>query len=140
MAATVTGTTINVDVEAASVSGSVMTIDVDSATFANMVATIRGEAPASPPTSAPGRVLASALSNQRLRITWNVVTATPPVLSYQVGLRVGFLGTESFVGAVGTSLTTQSLQARTTYFYRVRAVNAGGNGPWSGLQSIRTGF
>ena len=93
-----------------------------------------------PPTQ-PTNLRATAGRTQ-VALTWTAATDDRAVSSYQVwrsrtSSTSGFLqvGTTS-----STSFTNTSLARRTTYWYRVRAVDAAGNlGPFSVVVSSRTG-
>jgi hypothetical protein len=84
-----------------------------------------------PAASATGVLLQSSL-------TW---TATSTAVSYQVQVSLGsaFLNSVADVsGITATSFALPSLTSGTVYYWRVRATNAGGTGPWSGVRSFTT--
>lgn len=81
-----------------------------------------------PPTVAPANVNATATTNS-VTISWGAVGgATSYVVEFNGNYSV----------ATGTSTKFGNLSPGTTYTYAVRAKNAGGTGPFSKQQTIRT--
>ena len=86
---------------------------------------------ASPADGATGASLAPALA-------WTAITSAQ---SYQVQVSTSssFATTVANAsGLTGTSYTLASLTAGTVYYWRVRATNTGGTGPWSVTRSFTT--
>lgn len=110
---------------------------------ADTAALVAGGATA-PDTSAPTQPtgLRATPGRTQVALTWTAATDDRGVSSYQVwrsrtSSTTGFtqVGTTS-----STSFTNTSLARRTTYWYRVRAVDVAGNlGPFSLVVSTRTG-
>ena len=81
------------------------------------------------PPGAPTSLRASAVAGG-VQLTWTAPSGT--VTGYQYQQRTGSTWPASWSSAgSGTSLTVSGLNAGTTYFFRVRAQNAGGAGPAS---------
>jgi hypothetical protein len=84
-----------------------------------------------PATGATGIVMQSAL-------TW---TATSTAATYQVQVSVGAAFSNNTIDVSGVTVTSYSLSALaggTVYYWRVRAANTAGNGPWSAVRSFTT--
>jgi predicted phage tail protein len=85
------------------------------------------------------RVTAVAGRTQ-VTLTWNAPVETDDVNNYQVWRSSS--ATTGFAQAgtpTGTTFTVGSLKRRTTYYFRVRAVDTSGNiGPFSATVSART--
>ncbi|HLH52193.1 MAG TPA: hypothetical protein VKY92_01055, partial [Verrucomicrobiae bacterium] len=93
---------------------------------ANNLVTVLSGPPVSPPTTAPGNLVATGGSGQ-VGLTWNSVTGAT---SYNVK-RSTTSGAETTyaTGVTTTGYTDKSVTPGTTYYYEVSAVNAGGEGP-----------
>jgi chitodextrinase len=86
----------------------------------------------------PGSVTASAVSTTQINLGWAISTDNTAVTGYQVERCVG-AGCTAFVQIAtpaGTTLVDTGLAASTVYRYRVRALDAAGNG--SGYSTIAT--
>src|SRR4029450_5395018 len=83
-------------------------------------------------TAVPGRT--------QVTLTWNAPVETDDVNNYQVwGSTSATTGFEQAGTPTGTTFTVGSLSRRTTYYFRVRAVDTSGNiGPFSATVSART--
>jgi len=104
-------------------------------------ATIFGSTPPPPPPQPPGQPgtpSASGVTSNSVTLTWSASSGT--VTSYQIERATG--ATSTSFAQVGTSSTTSftdtGLSANTTYRYRVRAVNAAGPSPYSGIVNVTT--
>jgi LmbE family N-acetylglucosaminyl deacetylase/3-mercaptopyruvate sulfurtransferase SseA len=91
-----------------------------------------------PPPATPSGLTATAVSSSQINLTW-VDNATNET-SYQVE-RSPDGTTFTALVTLGANVTTYSntgLTASTTYFYRVRAANGGGNSAYSNVASATT--
>jgi titin len=91
------------------------------------------------PPAAPSALAATALSSTSIRINWtdNANNET----QFKIERKTGAGGTYAQVATVGANVTTYTntgLSAATTYFYRVRANNAGGDSAYSAEASATT--
>jgi mannan endo-1,4-beta-mannosidase len=86
----------------------------------------------------PGTPTASAVTSNSVTLMWSASSGT--VTGYQIERATG--ATSNSFTQVGTSITTSftdtGLAANTTYRYRVRAVNAVGSSPYSGIVNVTT--
>jgi hypothetical protein len=96
------------------------------------------------PPSAPADAPVLSLAGQdatSLGVTW---TSVADADAYELAYREAAASTFTSLGAAaGLSRTIGSLAANTSYEVRVRATNAGGDGPWSALltaSTMATGF
>ena len=107
-------------------------------------------------TSPPGSRAARRRPTQRLRpaptgltatpgrnqvaLTWNAAVDDVGISNYQVWRSTSRTNGFTQAGtATGTTITIGSPSRRTTYYFRVRAVNTSGNiGPFSATVSART--
>lgn len=80
------------------------------------------------PPAAPANVNATSTVNS-VTVTWNAVSGAT---SYDV-----LLGNKTY-NVTGTSKTVTGLNSDASYIYQVRANNAGGNGVYSAIQTIKT--
>jgi hypothetical protein len=107
----------------------------------DVAALIAGSTPA-PDTTPPAQptALTAVPGRTQVTLTWNAPFETDDVNNYQVWR--GSSATSGFVQAgapTGTTFTVGSLKRRTTYYFRVRAVDTSGNiGPFSATVSART--
>jgi hypothetical protein len=107
----------------------------------DVAALIAGGTPApdtTPPSQPTG--LTAVAGRTQVTLTWNAPAETDDVNNYQVWRSSS--ATTAFVQAgtpTGTTFTVGSLKRRTTYYFRVRAVDTSGNiGPFSATVSART--
>ena len=82
---------------------------------------------------------ATALDTSRIKLTWkdNSTGETGFKIERSTSSTTGFVQ----IGTVGTGVTTftdTGLASRTTYYYRVRAYNSGGNSAYSNVDSAKT--
>jgi N-acetylmuramoyl-L-alanine amidase/Fibronectin type III domain len=107
----------------------------------DVAALIAGSTPA-PDTTPPSQptALTAVPGRTKVTLTWNAPFETDDVNNYQVWRSSS--ATSGFVQAgapTGTTFTVGSLKRRTTYYFRVRAVDTSGNiGPFSATVSART--
>ncbi|GHU73538.1 hypothetical protein FACS189450_13500 [Spirochaetia bacterium] len=87
--------------------------------------------------SAPTGVTATALSSSSIRVSWN---AAAEATSYKVyyGTSSSAITTLAYTVTSGTSYTHTGLQASTTYYYRVMAVNSAGESDYSSFDYATT--
>ena len=94
--------------------------------------------PGSPTTPAPTGLVATAISDSRITLTWNAVANTSV---YHVFFRVAgggaFTGLAT-VAAPTTTFTAANLTANTTYEFVVTAVTVAGESPQSNIASATT--
>jgi hypothetical protein len=90
------------------------------------------------PPSAPTNLVATAAGADRIDIDWS--PADDPD-GYEIQRSLDGLGWTSLGRRAGTTTeaTILGLAPETTYFFRVRAFNSGGDGPFSNVASARTG-
>ncbi len=91
-----------------------------------------------PPPGAPASLTATATSSSQINLSWpDVVSET----GFKIERKTGSGGSYSQIATTGASVTTYSntgLSSSTTYFYRVRATNAGGDSSYSPEASATT--
>ena len=94
--------------------------------------------PPDPPPSAPMNLVATAVGSDRIDLDWD--PADDPD-GYEIQRSLDGLAWTSLGRRAGTSTeaTVLGLAPETTYFFRVRAFNSGGDGPFSNIASARTG-
>jgi autotransporter-associated beta strand protein len=96
--------------------------------------------PPPPPPSAPGALAATTISTSEIDLTWSDnSTNESSFLIERSSDNVSFLHIAT-TGAGVTSYSDTDLSAGTTYYYRVRASNAGGVSPYSNVASATTIF
>jgi chitodextrinase len=90
------------------------------------------------PPSAPTSLVATAVGPDRIDLDWG--PADDPD-GYEIQRSLDGLGWTSLGRQAGTATeaTILGLVPETTYFFRVRAFNSGGDGPFSNVASARTG-
>lgn len=89
--------------------------------------------------NAPSSLKASALSFGRVSLSWKDNANNED--GFQIERRTGSTGTWQLIATVGAntkSYTDTSTARRTTYNYRVRAINAAGGSAYSNLASVKT--
>ena len=92
--------------------------------------------PVSTPTTVPTGVTASAVSSTQVNLTW---TAVPSATSYKIYSSQSSAGTYTLLGTSDVpSYTSTALVQKTTYYYKVSAVNSSGEGPQSAVVSATT--
>lgn len=94
--------------------------------------------PATPTTPAPTGLVANAISDSRITLTWNPV---PNTSVYHVFSRIAGNATFNFLATVvapATTFTAANLQAGTTYEFQVTAVTINGESPPSNIASATT--
>jgi alpha-tubulin suppressor-like RCC1 family protein len=92
-----------------------------------------------PPDFAPSNLVATAITSTRIQLDWQDNSSNET--SFKIERKTGAGGTYAVVGTVTASVTTFTNGSRvpnTTYFYRVRAHNAGGNSGYSNEVSAMT--
>jgi uncharacterized protein with LGFP repeats len=105
------------------------------------VAALIGSTPApdTTPPSAPTALTAVAGRTQ-VTLTWKAPVETNDIKNYQVWRSTSATSGFAQLGApTGTTFTAGSLKRRTTYYFKVRAVDTSGNiGPFSATVTART--
>lgn len=99
------------------------------------------------PSGTPSAVVvtaASAITSTSFSANWNAATGTYPATSYRLDVSTNS-AFSSYVGVFNnydagnvTTFNVSSLTANTTYYYRVRGVNAAGQGPNSNVITATT--
>ena len=82
--------------------------------------------------TAPSNLIATAISNSRIDLSWTDNAGDET--GFKIEVKLGAAGAYSQIGTVGAnvaSFSSTGLDASTDYFYRVRAYNAGGNSSYS---------
>jgi hypothetical protein len=89
------------------------------------------------PSSAPTNLKATALSTDTIELTWSPVSGAK---SYKIYYAMSTTGTYYFADSNTTTsyIDDYSLEANTTYYYKVSAVNNVGEGPLSSYVSVTT--
>ena len=90
------------------------------------------------PPAAPNGLAATAISSSQINLSWTDVSNET---GYKIERKTGSGGTYSQVGTVGANVTTYSdtgLIVNTTYYYRIRATNTGGDSPYSNEANATT--
>jgi regulation of enolase protein 1 (concanavalin A-like superfamily) len=121
-------TTYYYRVQAVNVSGS--------SAFSNVV---QVTTPAGAPRAAPSGLAATALSSSQIQLSWTDNANNES--SYEVQRStdgVNFDVTFGLLAANSTSMTDTALNASTTYYYRVRAINSFGTSAYSNVASATT--
>jgi fibronectin type 3 domain-containing protein len=90
------------------------------------------------PPSAPTNLVATAVGSSRIDLDWG--PADDPD-GYEIQRSLDGLAWTSLGRRAGTvtEASILGLEPETTYFFRVRAFNSGGDGPFSNIASARTG-
>jgi transcriptional regulator CtsR len=82
--------------------------------------------------SAPSNLAASAVSSSQINLTWTDNSSNET--GFKIERKTGSGGTYAQIATVGANVTSYSntgLSASTTYYYRVRATNSGGDSAYS---------
>ena len=92
-----------------------------------------------PPPAAPSELHATALDTSRIKLTWKdkSTNETGFKIERSTSSTTGFVQIAT-VGTNVTSFTDTGLARSTTYYYRVRAYNSGGNSAYSNVGSAKT--
>ncbi|MDZ7367935.1 MAG: fibronectin type III domain-containing protein [candidate division KSB1 bacterium] len=91
------------------------------------------------PPAAPFSLAATAVSKSQINLAWADTASNED--GFKIERKIGATGTYNQIATVGANVTSFShtgLSANTTYFYRVRAHNAGGNSAYSNEASATT--
>jgi fibronectin type 3 domain-containing protein len=88
------------------------------------------------PPAAPENLVATAVSFQRIDLSWDPAFDAD---FYEVQQSTDGTTFTTIRQATTTSIMIFELEPDTTYFFRVRAVNSGGPSPFSNVASARTG-
>ena len=92
-----------------------------------------------PPPAAPGGMTATAASSTQINLAWADNSSNET--GFKIERKTGSGGTYSQIATVGAGVVSYSstgLNPNTTYFYRVRATNAGGDSAYSNEASATT--
>lgn len=93
-------------------------------------------------SAAPTVAAASNIGTVRFTANWTAPTNAGNLpITYQVQYStdgVSWTGSTTVSSINATSFTIGNLLSNQTYYYRVRAINAGGNSVWSAAQSVTT--
>jgi hypothetical protein len=87
------------------------------------------------PPPAPQSLTATAITFQRIDLEWQPVAEAD---SYEVQQSTDGVNFTTIRRPTATQMMIFELQPSTTYFFRVRAVNSGGESPWSNVASATT--
>lgn len=93
--------------------------------------------PAKPP-AAPTNLAGTALSGERVRLTW--IDNSADEAGFRIQRALGSSGSFALIGRVDANVTTfmdTTVKAGKWYRYRVRAYNAAGVSGWSNVVSVR---
>ena len=90
------------------------------------------------PLLAPGSLTAVAVSNSQINLTWLDTSTSETGFKIERSTdNITFIQIAT-VGAGAVSYANTGLAGSTTYYYRVRAYNAGGNSPYSNTANAKT--
>ena len=90
------------------------------------------------PPSAPTGLAATAISSSQIDLSWTDVANET---GYKIERKTGAAGTYTEIASVAAGVVTYSntgLTVNTTYYYRVRATNSGGDSPYSNEANATT--
>jgi prepilin-type N-terminal cleavage/methylation domain-containing protein len=109
-------------------------IDQDSGNQGAQLGTCAGR-PVAPMT--PVNLAAAATSGSTINLTWDAVTGANSYI-VQKSTNAPFSDSSTIATPTSNSASSNSLSTNTTYYYRVRAVNAYGQSNWSTVISAMT--
>jgi Fibronectin type III domain len=87
------------------------------------------------PPPAPQELTATAITFQRIDLEWRPVVEAD---SYEVQQSTDGVAFTTITRPTATEMMIFGLQSSTTYFFRVRSVNSGGESSWSNVASATT--
>jgi hypothetical protein len=90
------------------------------------------------PPAAPGNLSATAVSSSQINLTWTDNSSNETGFMVERSLDGTTFTQIATLGANTTSYNSTSLNAGTTYYFRVRATNGGGNSAYSNIASATT--
>ena len=91
------------------------------------------------PPQAPGGLAATTASSSQIDLSWTDNSANES--SFKIERKTGSAGTYAQIATVSANVTSYSstgLTASTTYYYRIRAYNSGGNSSYSNEANATT--
>ena len=89
--------------------------------------------------SAPTGVVANAVSNSEIDLSWSAPAGSVATYNLYRGTSAGGEGSSAYAtGVTGTAYSDKGLKSGTAYFYKVTAVNAAGEGPSSAEATATT--
>ncbi|MBN1672629.1 MAG: fibronectin type III domain-containing protein [Kiritimatiellae bacterium] len=91
-----------------------------------------------PPPTAPSSLAASALSTSKIQLTWTDNSSNEDQFKVRWGTSSTSQDNEVFLAANTITWTHSGLAADTTYYYKVRAQNAGGESAYTAIVSAKT--
>jgi len=97
-----------------------------------------GTAPPPPPPAAPTNLVATAASSTSITLTWADQSNNEDIFKIERALGTGAFSQVAAVGANVTTYTDTGLAAGTSYSYRVRASNSGGDSSYSNTATATT--
>src|SRR5467141_1541044 len=92
----------------------------------------------SPPPTAPTNLAATAAGSSQINLSWTNTSTTQTGVKIERSTDNVTFTQITVAGATAVSYSDVGLSASTTYFYRVRATNAGGNSAYSNTASAST--
>ena len=95
--------------------------------------------PPPPPPSAPTNLAATAASSARIDLSWTNTSTTQTGVKIERSTDNATFTQIALAGATAASYSDVGLSASTTYFYRARATNAGGDSAYSNTASPPSG-
>ncbi|HTL73742.1 MAG TPA: LamG-like jellyroll fold domain-containing protein [bacterium] len=91
-----------------------------------------------PPPAAPSSLAATTISSSQINLTWSDNSTNESSFLIERSLNNVNFSQIATTGADATAYSDTGLDAGTTYYYRVRASNAGGNSPYSNVANATT--